>query len=88
MKKIRSICKSKFTRLKNSLRKNVDERTCSCTIIESRFADLRNTWMELQRKHDDYSFAADDIDDVWIEEIQKEFKDTKISSRYLSSRGS
>ena len=53
LKKARSLCKSKFTRLSNSISDNAE--TMSRSLLEGKFAELKAVWSELQEAHDEYA---------------------------------
>ena len=77
LKKARMICKGKFTRLNNTITRNISDGS-SHTLIEKRFADLKIIWNELQRKHEDYLLAEEsEIDESVIEEVQMQFEETE-----------
>ena len=73
----RTLAKSKFTRISNSLKNGMDENLSEKT-IRSRFEALQAAWKDVQSRHDDYmECVADDTNvkehDKWIESISTEY---------------
>ena len=76
-KRIRATANGKFTRLKGSLQKLIDENKPMLT-IKNRYIDLKAAWSELQDKHEEYVMSLADDDEVntaehWMEEVNEEF---------------
>ena len=53
LKKSRSTAKSKFTRLRKSIEKAVNDGILEST-VRSRFIELKLAWEEIQRRHEEY----------------------------------
>ena len=80
LKKERTLRKTKFTRLNNSIINNIE--TLSQTLLHSKFEELKSVWNDLQEKHDEYSLALKDTqedgDEAYIEACQKTFEETEV----------
>ena len=78
-KKLRTISEGKFTRMNNTILKNIDEDS-SRTLIENRLKELRKTWEDVQRKHEEY-ILLDEVEmaqeENWIVDVSKTFDDTE-----------
>ena len=73
----RTLAKSKFTRISNSLKNGIDENLSEKT-IRSRFETLQAAWRDVQARHDDYmECVADDTNveeqDKWIESVSTDY---------------
>ena len=83
LKKARTICSSKFSRLNNSIRNNIN--ASSRTLVESRFAKLKDTWKGLQERHEDYLLGVEEEakegeeskEDMWIDKYFNAFVQTE-----------
>ena len=78
LRKSRSLCKGKFTRLINGISNK--HNTLSETLLHSKLVELKAVWNEVQEKHDELILVTKDgesteEDDEWINNLQNIFEE-------------
>ena len=76
-KKVRSVAKGKFTRIKKFIEAALSEGLSKPT-VEGRYNDFDRVWRELQQRHEDYLMhlgSDDELEEAehWIEIVSEEF---------------
>ena len=80
-KRVRTVAKSRFTRYKNVLQKNITDDEKNLELINEFYNDFLNAWKNVEEQHNKYvsivgEVLDENLNEQWINEIQNSSAET------------